>query len=341
MPQADGILAGGPAPGGLAAALAAASAAAEALRRRRLARGALDVEGGDIAFTLAEGFVVDARSEPGSPAHTLIEELMIAANEAVAELLSGAGRAAIFRVHEPPEAASLEALVERFEALEVPTPAMPELHTGSDSAAYAGRLSAAVAGYSRSSGRGRQAFTSLLLRALKQARYDPANLGHSGLASSAYCHFTSPIRRYPDLVCHRAVVRQLGLEQGPAAADMAAVAEHSSRAERAAADLERRAADICLAHLLDRRLYDAGWDARFDGEVVGVIGAGAFVRFGEVFEGLLPARLLGAERYSLDPLGVALVGARSGHRLRLGDPITVGVRSIDRLAGKVLLESPA
>lgn len=338
--QADAILAGGPAPGGLGPALAAASAAAEALRRRRLGRGALDVEGGDTAFTLAEGVVADARPEPGSPAHTLIEQLMIAANEAVAELLSSAGRAAIYRVHEPPDAASLEALVERFEALEVPTPAMPELHTGTDSAAYAGRLSAAVAAYSRTSGRGRHAFTSLVLRALRQARYDPANLGHSGLASSAYCHFTSPIRRYPDLVCHRALVRQLGLEHGRAATDMPAIAEHSSRAERAAADLERRGADICLAHLLDRRLYEAGWGARFDGEVVGVIGAGAFVRFGGVFEGLLPARLLGTERYHLDPLGVALVGARSGHRLRLGDPIAVSVRSIDKLAGKVLLESP-
>jgi len=119
------------------------------------------------------------------------------------------------------------------------------------------------------------------------------------------------------------------------------VAEHSSQAERAAADLERRGADMCLAHLLERRLYESGFDHRFDGEVVGVIEAGAFVRFDEVFEGLLPARRLGPERHHLDPLGVALVGARSGHRLRLGDPVAVRVRSIDKLQGKVLLDSPA
>jgi ribonuclease R len=118
------------------------------------------------------------------------------------------------------------------------------------------------------------------------------------------------------------------------------LAEHASMAEREAALLERHGSDICLAHLLHDRLYDAGWDARFEGEVVGLIEGAAFVRFGDVFEGLLPARMLGPERHQLDPLGVALVGARSGHRVRLGDPLTVRVRSIDRSGGKVLLELP-
>jgi ribonuclease R len=264
---------------------------------------------------------------------------MIAANERVAELLSATARPAIYRVHEAPETAALEALAERFEVLDVPTPPMDDLHTGPESARYAGRLSRALARYVLGAGRGRDAFTALLLRSLKQARYDPANLGHSGLASAAYCHFTSPIRRFPDLVCHRALTAHLGLGEAPAGA-LGDLAQHASAAEREAAMLERHGADICLAHLLHDRLYDAGWDALFEGEVVGLIEGGAFVRFGDVFEGLLPARMLGPERHQLDALGVAMVGARSGHRVRLGDPLTVRVRSIDRSRGKVLLEFP-
>jgi ribonuclease R len=338
--EADAILAGGDADRQLAAALRAASAAADRLRRERLERGALDVEGRDVAFAFADGSVTDARREPGSPAHTLVEQLMIAANERVAELLSASARPALYRVHEAPEAAALEALAERFEALDVPTPPMEDLHTGPESALYAGRLSRGLARYVRGSGRGRDAFTALLLRSLKQARYDPANLGHSGLASSAYCHFTSPIRRYPDLVCQRALTAHLGLAEAAGGGALGDLAEHASMAEREAAVLERHGADICLAHLLHDRLYDEGWDALHGGEVVGLIGGAAFVRFGDVFEGLLPARTLGPERHELDPLGVALVGVRSGHRVRLGDSLTVRVRSIDRSGGKVLLELP-
>ncbi|MGN6380082.1 MAG: RNB domain-containing ribonuclease, partial [Gaiellales bacterium] len=253
--QADAILAGAHDRPDLVAALRDASAVAERLRRGRLERGALDVEGGDLAFGFADGRVVAARREPGSAAHTLIEQLMIAANERVAELLSGAARPAVYRVHEPPDAEAMEALVERFEALGVPTPPLGELHTGPESAAYAGRLSTALDRYVRGSGRGRAAFTTLLLRSLKQARYDTANLGHMGLASPAYCHFTSPIRRYPDLVCHRALLGRLGLAEAPRG-DLAEVAEHASAFEREAAALERRGADICLADLLHQKLYE-------------------------------------------------------------------------------------
>jgi ribonuclease R len=336
--EADAILAGGPGPDDLAAAVRAASAVADRLRAERLARGALEVGGRDLVFAFADGRVADAHTEPGSPAHTLIEQLMIRANERVAERLARGGQPAVYRVHEPPDAAALEALVERLEALDVPTPPMPDLHTGPPSARYAGALSAAVARRVQSTGRGGGAFTALVLRSLKQARYHPANLGHTGLASAAYCHFTSPIRRYPDLICHRAILRELGLVDAPPPGDLEWVAEHSSDAERGAAALERRGSDICLAHLLDARLYDAGWDATFAGEVVGLIESGAFVRFDGVFEGLLPARLIGGDRFALDPLGVALVGYRSGHRIRLGDALDVRVRSIDRPAGKVLLE---
>src|SRR5207302_5201465 len=104
-----------------------------------------------------------------------------------------------------------------------------------------------VTDYAARSGRGREAFPALVLRSLKQARYDPANLGHSGLASTAYCHFTSPIRRYPDLVVHRALLRELGASDDPEPGDLPYLAEHASERERESAKLEYLADDICLA----------------------------------------------------------------------------------------------
>src|SRR5205807_1562915 len=165
----------------------------------------------------------------------------------------------------------------------------------------------------------------LVLRSLKQARYEPQNLGHSGLASPAYCHFTSPIRRYPDLVCHRALLRELGAADDPLPEDLPGLAEHASLRERAAAQVEYAADEICLAWLLDDTLFERGWDTRFDAEIIGLIGSGLFARFGAVFEGFLPARLLPGDYYELNPLGTALEGRRSGRRFRLGDPIEVRV----------------
>jgi ribonuclease R len=188
--------------------------------------------------------------------------------------------------------------------------------------------------------RGREAYPTLVLRALKQARYDPRNLGHSGLASRAYCHFTSPIRRYPDLVCHRALLRELGQGDDPLLDDLPEAAEHCSVRERLAADVEFRADDICLAWLLEQVLFERGWDEIFDGEITGLIGSGLFVRFGEVFEGMLPARRLEGDYFELNPLGTALVGRRTQRTFRLGDGIAVRVESIRREEGKVEL-SPA
>jgi ribonuclease R len=192
-----------------------------------------------------------------------------------------------------------------------------------------------VAEYVRTSGRGREAFESLVLRALKQARYDPANLGHSGLASAAYAHFTSPIRRYPDLVVHRVLLRELGVSDEGQPDDLHELAEHTSQRERAAADVEYRADAICLAWLLEKRLFEEGWDAGFEGEIIGVIGSGIFVRFGEVFEGFLPARRLTDDYYEPTTLGTALVGRRTNRRYRLGDPLEVSVADIRRHEGKV------
>jgi ribonuclease R len=217
---------------------------------------------------------------------------------------------------------------------------VPERLSPQQAATLAGETSKLVAQYAEQSGRGREAFPALVLRALKQARYDPKNLGHSGLASSAYCHFTSPIRRYPDLIVHRALLRELGLSDDPLPGDLQQLAEHTSAREREAGQVEYLADDICLAWLLERRLYELGWDERFPGEITGMIGSGLFVRFAEVFEGFLPARRLHGEFFELNQLGTALAGRTTGRTYRLGDPIEVRVESIARNEGKVELALP-
>jgi ribonuclease R len=198
-------------------------------------------------------------------------------------------------------------------------------------------VSERVTDYVERSGRGREAFPSLVLRSLKQARYDPQNLGHSGLASRAYCHFTSPIRRYPDLVVHRALLRELGLSDDPPPTDLEGLAEHTSAREREAAQVEHLADDLCLAWLLEATLFERGWDDPFDGEIVGMIASGLFIRFGDVFEGYLPARRLAGDYFELNDLGTAMSGRRAGGTYRLGDSIKVLVEKIEKAEGKVEL----
>jgi ribonuclease R len=311
---------------------------ASALRARRFARGALQVQTPEVAFRFDDqGGVADAWLEGEPHAHMLVEELMILANENVGAFLASRARDALYRVHERPDPQAVELLIAKLIDLGVPTPPVPDRLSPQQAAMIAGETSKRVAQYVAQSGRGREAFPSLVLRALKQARYDPANLGHSGLASTAYCHFTSPIRRYPDLVVHRALLRELGLSDDPEPEDLPYLAEHSSDREREAGKLEYLADDICLAWLLERRLFELGWDERWTGEVTGLIGSGLFVRFGEVFEGFLPARRLHGEFFELNPLGTALAGRTTGKKYRLGDPLEVCVESIARNEGKVEL----
>jgi ribonuclease R len=308
------------------------------LRARRFGRGALRIETGETQFEFdGNGGVARAWRESEPESHALVEELMIAANEAVARLLSSRRRPALYRVHERPDPQAIGLLLAKLAALEVPTPPAPETLSPQQAAALAGAISERVTEYVESSGRGGGAFPALVLRSLKQARYDPENLGHSGLASQAYCHFTSPIRRYPDLVVHRALLLELGQGDDPVPDDLDGLAEHTSAREREAAQIEYLADEICLAWLLDRQLFERGWDEPFAGEVIGAIGSGLFVRFGEVFEGFLPARKLPGEYYELSPLGTAMVGRRSGATFRLGDPIEVTVERIEHAEGKVEL----
>jgi ribonuclease R len=341
--QAQGILAGKERiEPEVAEALRLTDRVSSALRKRRFARGALRIESREINFEFdGKGGVERAWLESEPQAHALIEELMILANEAVAEFLSSRRRDSIYRVHEPPEPQAVELMLAKLTDLEVPTPSVPRRETmaPADAARLAAAASERVMEYVRKAKRGEEAFPAIVLRALKQAHYDPRNLGHSGLASTAYTHFTSPIRRYPDLIVHRALLRELGQGDDPVPKDLGALAQHTSETERAATEIEYKADDICAAWLLERRLFERGWEDPFPGEVTGVIASGLFVRFDDVFEGYLPARRLQGDYYELNDLGTALVGRRGGRRYRLGDEIDVKVEDIRRSEGKVELSS--
>ena len=266
---------------------------------------------------------------------------MIIANEAVAGILASRRREALYRVHERPDPQAVELLLAKLADLDVPTPAAPDDLTAATAAHLVAQTSELVTEYIERSGRGREAFPALVLRSLKQARYDPRNLGHMGLASTAYCHFTSPIRRYPDLVVHRVLLHELGATGEAAPQDLGDLAEHTSAREREAAEIEYAADDICLAWLLERVMFERGWEESFEGEITGVIPSGLFVRFGEVFEGYLPARRLPGDYFELNTLGTALAGRRGGGVFRLGDPISVRVEEIRRWEGKVELSTPS
>jgi ribonuclease R len=194
---------------------------------------------------------------------------------------------------------------------------------------------------------GRMALTSLVLRSLQQAYYSPKNLGHAGLHSACYCHFTSPIRRYPDLVCHRALVSTLGGEEpAPPAGELGELGEWTSEREREATRIERDGDDIAQCFALEQTLYERGSEQTFAGEVTGLISAGAFVAFGPgtepTCEGMLPVRRMrvqdGRDWWELNELGTILLGQRSGATLRLGDPIEVRVARVDTARGQVDLD---
>ena len=343
--QVDGIFAGGErAAEPWGEPLAAGREVAGALRARRSERGTtLEVNSLEPSYRFdSAGHVTGVVHEEQTEAHELIEHLMILANEHVAEYLAERRTPTLYRVHERPDPAAIERLIAQLASLGVPTPPVPEHMSPQEAADLVAEASRRVAAWARRSvGRGREGLTALVLRSLKQASYSPRNVGHAGLSSERYCHFTSPIRRYPDLVCHRALLGSLGLDDAsPRGEELGDVAEHASLAEREALRVERDAADVCAAFLLERMLAEAGGRgaaASFDGEVVGVIGKGAFVRFGdEGFEGFLPARRIGgSEWWSLDEAETGLLGEDTGRALRIGDPVTVEVERVDAPRGRV------
>jgi ribonuclease R len=297
----------------------------------------LEVESTEPSFEFDDaGDIVAVHHDEQTESHRLIEHLMILANEQVAEFLAERKIPTLYRVHERPDPRSVEALVAKLDALDVPTPPIAEDLTPQQAADAVGEISRTVADYVRKTGRGKSVFPSLVLRALKKAYYSPQNLGHAGLASACYCHFTSPIRRYPDLVVHRGLLAALGVDDArPHAADMDEAGAAASAAERRALGVERSAMDVCFAFLLEGRLRE-DYDQSFEGEITGMIGAGAFIRFGdEGFEGFLPRRRIRGDRWRLNETETALVGEHTGQAMRLGDPVTVQVDRVEAPRGRV------
>jgi ribonuclease R len=186
-----------------------------------------------------------------------------------------------------------------------------------------GQISQKVEEHVRRTGHGRLALGSLVLRSLKQAYYSPRNLGHAGLRSASYCHFTSPIRRYPDVVCHRALLSAVGGgERAPRPGELVELGAWTSEREREAMTIERDADDVASCFALERLLYERGHDQPFAGEITGLISAGAFVSFGPAeaeqqkpytaappFQGMLPLR-------SLAPLAESAARASRDERRR-------------------------
>jgi len=328
--------------------------------RREGHSGALTLDSSEPEFSFDDdGHVSEVLMRVQSESHRLIEHLMIAANEAVARLLSERGTPCLYRVHERPEPERVKRLVDQLSSLKVPTPPLGKNITPSQAAELMGEISRRVEAHvSRASGRasGRAALTSLILRTLQQAAYSPKNSGHAGLGTAYYCHFTSPIRRYPDLVCHRALLSALGGgERAPRASGMGELAEWSSDRERAAMAIERDADDVARCFALERVLYEGGWEQTFAGEVVGLIAAGAFIAFGvspghgeeraqevvvPVYEGMLPVRHMRGEDgarewWELNEQSTILHGESPGSTLRLGDHIEVRVARVEVARGRV------
>ncbi|MDQ2700346.1 MAG: RNB domain-containing ribonuclease [Actinomycetota bacterium] len=342
--QLDRIFAGEEkAPAVVAGPLALARKVAAGLAEKR-SGGSLEVTSAEPSFQFdKQGHVVSAVAERQTEAHRLIEQLMVLTNEQVATMLEKRSTPTLYRVHEQPDPDRIEHLLERLASLDLPAPPAYDGMGPSQAGQIAVEASRSVAKEAARRGHGQVAYGSLILRSLKPARYSEKNLGHAGLGSTAYSHFTSPIRRYPDLVVHRGLLAELGAgEERPDPGSVAMAALHCSDMERASSRLERDADDICAAFLLEKELFGGGWKTEFEGEVSGVIRAGAFVTFGgrlgDVYEGFVPVRKIRGEYFDLNLEETALIGSKTGRAVRFGDPITVTVERVDAPRGRVDLE---
>jgi ribonuclease R len=261
-------------------------------------------------------------------AHRLIEEFMIAANVAAAETLEARRAPVVYRVHEPPAKEKLAALRELLDTLQLKLPAGAALRAG-DFNKVLGRARALPVA---------DLVNEVVLRSQSQAVYAAENLGHFGLNLQRYAHFTSPIRRYADLVVHRSLIRTLGLGGGGITGEetdrLRDIAQAVSDTERRAMAAERETADRLIAGYLAERV-----GAEFAARVSGVTRAGLFVRLTDTgADGLVPAATIGDDYFRLHEAAHALIGDRTGRAYRLGDAVRVRLVEAIPTAGALRFE---
>jgi ribonuclease R len=285
------------------------------LRRRRMQKGALELSLRELKVDLdKQGRVVGAHGVENTESHQMIEEFMLAANMAVAEKLEAQEWHFLRRVHQAPDPRKLKSLTEFVSSLGFQTESL-------ESRFELQRLLNDVADRPE-----RQAVNYAVLRSLQRAAYSPEQAGHYALASECYCHFTSPIRRYPDLTIHR-LIDQLLTRQKPRndLGELIALGEHCSDRERRAEEAERELTKVKLLHFLSDQI-----GLELDAVVTGVEQFGLFAQGVELpAEGLIHVTSLADDYYAFDRATHTLAGHRAGNSFRLGDPVRVVVARVD------------
>lgn len=286
------------------------------LAKARKRRGAIDFDTSEVKYQLdGKGDVVSLGAQPRNDAHRLIEECMIAANVQAAKFLTKKKIPALYRVHAPPPAGKYEDLLEFLREYKLKLPAIEKVTPADFSSLLAKTRDRVDAGL----------IQSVLLRSQSLASYQPVNHGHFGLALDAYAHFTSPIRRYPDLLVHRAIRYALSGGKPDAyiytESKMALMATHCSHAERRAEEAERDVDERYKCAWMEKHVGE-----QFDGIITGVTSFGLFVELNESkVSGLVHVSQLPNDFYRFDPIRHLLSGERTRSHYTLGDLVEVQV----------------
>lgn len=297
---------------------------AKVLQKKRAERGSLDFDLPEAIVELDdEGFPVDIKESVRLESMRLIEEFMLLANETVARHASRLGVPFIYRVHDRPAPEKIDQIRDFVAALGYRLPR-----------ARKGKVDPRVFAEIIEEARGKreeELVNTVILRSMKQARYQVENIGHFGLAASFYTHFTSPIRRYPDLEVHRILKKLQGGERWKQDREaqlsrLERIADHSSIEERNAAEAERDSIDLKKVEFMERHLGD-----EFDGKISGVTSFGIFIRLDQYFvEGLVHLHELSDDYYEFHEDKYALIGRNTGRRFRLADAVRVRVESVNK-----------
>ena len=293
---------------------------AAVLRKKREERGALDFDLPEAKITLDDmGRPVKVGPYPRGVAHKMIEEFMLSANETVAQYLYHAGAPCMYRVHERPDPEKMEVFVKLLGLLGHRVKGHHEPHPKE-----LANLLKTVADRPEEG-----VISRVMLRSMQKARYSPQNLGHYGLAADYYCHFTSPIRRYPDLVVHRIlkdfITGNLDTKQtAHYVKHLDEDANHCSEREQVAQEAERDADQLKKVEYMTGKIGEV-----YDGVVSGVTGFGLFVELPNTVEGMIRLADLDDDYYVYDADGYCLTGERKRRVIRLGDNMRVRVTGAD------------